>query len=161
MSAAWVGPGNGNYSYDACFSIHPLVGDAALGSPTASYSVYSSYTHEYAVIENFYCNGNVLCYESGVDAQPWWRVDLGTPLPVLGVRISRVALIDSNVEFRVGNDSDVNNNAALQPPPSWTPSGGLELVPDPPVVGRYFFVTEPAQSDIRLCDVWVMTKSLG
>ncbi|XP_050693244.1 uncharacterized protein LOC126983989 [Eriocheir sinensis] len=156
----WVGPGKGAYVYDACFSIHPLVGDAALRSPTAAGTVYSIYDHKNAVSEDFFCFSTTKYYESDIKGQPWWRVDLGAPLPVVGVRISRVGLIDSNVEFRVGNDTAVAKSALLQPPPSWTPNGGLELVPNTPIVGRYFFVTEPQISDIRLCDVWVMTKFL-
>ncbi|XP_050693240.1 uncharacterized protein LOC126983988 [Eriocheir sinensis] len=160
VSKEWVGPGSGAYVYDACFSIHPLVGDAALGSLTSAASIYSSYNHAFAVTENFFCSSTTRCYESNIDNPPWWQVDLGAPQLVVGVRISQVGLIDSNVEFRVGNDTAVANNVLLLPPPTATPSGGLELVPYTPVVGRYFFVTEPHSSDIRLCDVWVMTKFL-
>lgn len=98
------------------------------------------------------------CYESLIDPQPWWMVDFGAPRTVTRVRISLAALIDSNVEFRVGNDTTVTNNPELLPKPTFTPYNGLEAVAETPIVGRYFFVTEPHSSDIRICDVWVMTK---
>lgn len=158
MTAGWTGPGSGTYSYDACFSIHPLVGDAALKGPTASFSVYSSFKHEYPVAADFYCNNEVPCYESNIDNPPWWRVDLGSPVPVVAIRVTKVALIDSVIQFRVGNSTDMATSALLSPSPSFTSIGGMELKSNPPITGRYFFVTEPQSSDIRLCDVWVMTK---
>lgn len=158
MTQNWSGNVNHTYFYDLCYSVHPLVGDAALKKPTASSTVYMNYRHEYPVSADFYCYQDVPCYESNIDTIPWWRVDLGESLPVFAVRITLVGLLDPNVEFRVGNETSVSNNTILTPQPTSTPQGGMELVADPPVFGRYFFVTEPTQSDIRVCDVWVMTK---
>ncbi|XP_063840760.1 uncharacterized protein LOC135089247 [Scylla paramamosain] len=159
VTKAWVGPGSGVYLYDYCFSVHPAVGDVALGAATQSSSVYSVNYNYYPTQVNFFCQTETACYESLVDTPPWWRADFGSPRRVTRVRISLTALIDINVvEFRVGNDTTVTNNPLLLPKPTFTPTNGLEVVADTPIVGRYFFVTEPQYSDIRICDVWVMTK---
>lgn len=155
---AWVGPDSGSFLYEKCYSLHPTLGDVALGASTASSSVYSTNYPSLPTAVNFFCMTEVACYESMIDTPPWWMADLGAPKRVTRVRISLVALIDSNVEFRVGNDTTVTNNPKLLPKPTFTPYNGLELVADTPIVGRYFFVTEPHNSDIRICDVWVMTK---
>ncbi|MPC25479.1 hypothetical protein E2C01_018596 [Portunus trituberculatus] len=159
VTNAWVGPGSGVFAYDYCYSIHPALGDVALGATTASSSVYSSFYNYYPTQVNFFCQTEAACYESLVDNSPWWRADFGSPRRVTRVRISLTALIDINiVEFRVGNDTTVTNNPELLPKPTFTPTFGLEVVAETPIVGRYFFVTEPHYSDIRICDVWVLTK---
>ena len=157
VTDAWVGPGTGTYLYESCYSVHPAVGDVALGAPTASASTYLENYASKPTSVNFFCLNEDACYESMVDNPPWWRVDLGAPRKVSSAKISLSALIDTNIEFRVGNDTTVTNNPELLPKPTVTPYNGLELVADTPITGRYFFVTEPHSSDIRICDVWVMT----
>lgn len=159
MTDAYVGPGSGLYLYDYCFSVHPALGDVALGAATAASSVYLTNEHYYPVQLNFFCQLETACYESLLQDPVWWRADFGTPKRVTGARISLTALIDIGfVQFRVGNDTTVGNNPELLPRPTFTPTFGLEMVADTPIVGRYFYVTESHFSDIRICDVWVLTK---
>ncbi|KAK3892868.1 hypothetical protein Pcinc_003296 [Petrolisthes cinctipes] len=157
VTSGWDGEGDGAaYEFSRCWSLHPKNNDLAHDAPTASKSVYLSYTHSNPVSLNYSCDDSNACYESMHDDTPWWRVDLGTPKIVSEVRIHGFALLDPVVEFRLGNDTTAANNPLFVT--SFTPTSFGEIFLKPPtsVTGQYFFVTENQASDIRVCDVWIL-----
>lgn len=73
------------------------------------------------------------------------------------LRINQNALLDPNVEFRLGNDSDGFNNPIFDNSFVSTPHGAIWITPATPKVGRYFTVLENSMSDIRVCDIWIIS----
>nr|XP_053634328.1 uncharacterized protein LOC128689857 [Cherax quadricarinatus] len=157
VTEQWAGVTGTTFIFDQCFSTFPFSGDVGRYAITASSSVYKTFTSNTALNASFYCFNEPACYESIIENGPWWRADFGRPLSISAVIINYVYLIDSNVEFLLGNDSNVGNNPVFVTQYTTTPYGGLVLMPTQAIVGRYFFVTEPAYSDIGICDVWILS----
>lgn len=157
VTSSWAGVAGTSQVYDKCYSTFPLSGDVAQYAITSSQSIYLDRNSQKAVNAAFYCsNYQPACYESLVDNQPWWRADLGKPMTIRSVIIHYSYLINTNVEFRLGNSSSVNSNPLFVTQYTNTPYDGIVLTPSKPMVGRYFFVTEPAKSDMAVCDVWIL-----
>ncbi|XP_042222704.1 uncharacterized protein LOC121867028 [Homarus americanus] len=155
VTDGWLGDGNDSYTFDKCYSSFPLSGELGGNANTSSSTVFANNFPMNPISVNYFCTTPDLgCFESMIDSPPWWMVDFGTPTKISTVTISYAYLIDSNVQFLLGNDTIMNNNPAFVTVYTTTPKGGLLLTPSDPKVGRYFFVTEPAMSDIGICDVW-------
>lgn len=157
VTADWGGAGSGAaHVFTRCWSLYPNSNDLSLGVTATARSVFLDYQPSNAIGTPFSCNDINSCYESLYDVDPYWRADLGSPMSVSEVRIHSHALLDSVVEFRLGNDTTAFNNPLFVTSFTQTIYGELFLKPPTPVIGRYFFVTENLYSDIRVCDVWIL-----
>lgn len=158
MTSGWIGVDNDNaYEFNRCWSIHPKSNDIAQGSHTEAKSNYSGLISSNPVSRDFSCDNMNACYESELENNPYWMADLGTPKSVSEVRIhNHLLLHPTAVEFRLGNDTNVVNNPFFVTSFTLVSNEELFLKPPAPVIGQYFFVTEPFFGDIRVCDVWII-----
>lgn len=105
-------------------------------------------------------NGTQHCSETKVENSPWWQVDLLQPYEVRVIRVMNGHRLLQDIEIRVGNSSNVQNNRLC----AWNPGTLDEGVKKDfycanAITGRFINIQMVGmEASLSLCEVFVYTN---
>ncbi|XP_037785766.1 techylectin-5A-like [Penaeus monodon] len=168
VSDAWPGLDDPSaLGFDTCFTAWLTNPRRILPAATSasSTSVGSSSDN---VLKGYISKNLTHCFVSGLETNPWWRVDLGVSKKVAQVRVY-VRQDDTvggffNVEARLGESTVYEDNAVFDFK-AGEPVANAEVLftPSKPLSGQYFFLqSQGSSSDNKLafCIVEILEQKL-